>query len=257
MSLILDHVSKIFPNSNKWVLKDISLDIEEGEFICVLGPSGCGKSTLLKLVAGLLEPSEGSIILDGQPIKGAGSDRVVMFQESALFPWLNVIDNVKFGMKLAKLPKEEQEKKAEKYLKMVHLWKFRNYHVHELSGGMKQRVALARALTLDSKILLMDEPFAALDKQTKNVLREEIQQIWMETRKTVLFITHSVEEAMFFGNKIIMLSANPGQIKEIIPITFPMPREIDTPEFISLRHRLLKLLRNEVNEVAKKEYDME
>lgn len=190
-------------------------------------------------------------------MKGPGADRVMMFQESALFPWLNVLDNVKFGMKLAKIPEEEQNQRAEKYLKMVHLWKFRNYHVHELSGGMKQRAAMARALTLNSKILLMDEPFAALDKQTKNILREEIQKIWMETKQTVVFITHSVEEAMFFGDKVIMLSANPGEIKEIIPIELPRPREIDEPEFIAIRHRLLQMLRNEVNKVAKEEYDME
>ena len=257
MSLILNHVSKTFPNSDKLTLKDIHLEIKEGEFVCILGPSGCGKSTLLNLIAGLIEPSEGSILLDGVEMKGPGADRVMMFQESALFPWLNVMDNVKFGMKLAKIPEEEQNRRAEKYLKMVHLWKFRNYHVHELSGGMKQRAAMARALTLDSKILLMDEPFAALDKQTKNILREEIQKIWKETKRTVVFITHSVEEAMFFGDKVIMLSANPGEIKEIIPINLPRPREIDEPEFIAIRHRLLQMLRNEVNKVAKEEYDME
>lgn len=257
MSLVLSRVSKTFPNSSKLTLKDISLEIKEGEFICILGLSGCGKSTLLNLAAGLIEPSEGTILLDGEEMKGPGADRVMMFQESALFPWLNVIENVKFGMKLAKIPQEEQNKRAERYLKMVHLWKFRHYHVHELSGGMKQRAAMARALTLDSKILLMDEPFAALDKQTKNMLREEIQKIWMETKKTVIFITHSVEEAMFFGDKVIMLSANPGQVKEIIPIALPRPREIDTPEFIAIRHRLLQMLRSEVEKVAKEEYDME
>jgi len=255
MGLYIDHVTKQFDNSNKIILQDISFSIKEGEFICLIGPSGCGKSTLLNLIAGLDKPTEGQIVLDEKVVIGPGSDRVVMFQEAALFPWLNVIDNVKFGLKLAKKPKDEQESIAMKYLKMVHLSKFKEYNIHQLSGGMRQRVALARALALDSKILLMDEPFAALDKQTINMLRDEIQSIWMETKKTIIFVTHSVEEALFFGDKIIMLSSDPGRVKQIFKIDIERPRRIEAPEFIKLRADMLNLLRTEVEKVAKKEYD--
>lgn len=255
MSLVIENVSKQFKNSKKDTLQDVNLEIKEGEFICIVGPSGCGKSTLLNMVAGLEPVNSGAIYLDGEKITGPGADRVVMFQESALFPWLNVIDNVKFGMRIAGIPEEEQNARAEKYLKMVHLWKFKNYQIHELSGGMKQRVALARALTMDSKMLLMDEPFAALDKQTKNMLRDEIQRIWMETKKTVLFVTHSVEEALFFADRIVMLSGNPASVKKIIPVDIPRPRMIDAPDFIEIRAELLSFLRNEVEKVASEEYD--
>lgn len=255
MSLVIREVSKQFRNSKKDTLQNVNLEIKEGEFICIVGPSGCGKSTLLNMVAGLEPIKSGEIYLDGEKITGPGADRVVMFQESALFPWLNVMENVKFGMKLAKVPQQEQNERAEKYLRMVQLWKFRNYRIHELSGGMKQRVALARALTMDSKMLLMDEPFAALDKQTKNMLRDEIQKIWMETKKTVLFVTHSVEEALFFADRIVMLSGNPASVKKIISVDIPRPRMIDTADFIEIRAELLSFLRNEVEKVASEEYD--
>lgn len=255
MGIEIDHISIQFDNTSTDTLQDISLQVKDGEFLCIVGPSGCGKSTLLNIIAGLEKPTAGQILLDGQTITGPGCDRVVMFQESALFPWLNVIDNVKFGMKMAKLSKEEQEERAVKYLKMVHLSNFHHHRIHQLSGGMKQRVALARALALDSKVLLMDEPFAALDKQTKNILRDEIQNIWMKTKKTVIFITHSVEEALFFADRVIMLSANPGQIQKITVNDLPRPRDISAPEFIGMRKELLNLLRNEVEKVAKDEYD--
>lgn len=255
MSLVIREVSKQFRNSKKDTLQNVNLEIKEGEFICIVGPSGCGKSTLLNMVAGLEPIKSGEIYLDGEKITEPGADRVVMFQESALFPWLNVMENVKFGMKLAKVPQQEQNERAEKYLRMVQLWKFRNYRIHELSGGMKQRVALARALTMDSKMLLMDEPFAALDKQTKNMLRDEIQKIWMETKKTVLFVTHSVEEALFFADRIVMLSGNPASVKKIISVDIPRPRMIDTADFIEIRAELLSFLRNEVEKVASEEYD--
>ncbi len=173
------------------------------------------------------KPTGGSVSIDGKEVTEAGSDRVVMFQEAALFPWLSAIDNIKFGLKLADIPKQEQDETAMKYLKLVQLAHFRDYRPHELSGGMKQRVALARALALDSKILLMDEPFAALDKQTKNMLRDEVQDIWMQTGKTVLFVTHSVEEAIFFADRIIMLGANPGRIIKEFQVDFPRPRHIE------------------------------
>lgn len=251
MSLKIDHVSKIYHNTKKSVLRDASLEVEHGEFVCLVGPSGCGKSTLLNLIAGLELPTEGTITLNGKEITGPGSDRVVMFQEPALFPWLNVLDNVKFGMKAAGIEEEEQNKRAEKYLRMVHLFHYANYKISELSGGMRQRAALARALSMDSKVLLMDEPFSALDKQTKNMLRDEIEHIWMETKKTVVFVTHSVEEAVFFGTRVVLMGVNPGGIRKIVPIELERPRQIDSKEFVELRADLLKLLRKEVEKVAR------
>lgn len=248
-------LSKTFKNAAEPALSDINLEIEDGEFICIVGPSGCGKSTLLNLIAGLETPTAGSIILDDKEVKGPGADRVVMFQEPALYPWLNVIDNVKFGMKLAGVPKSEQEKRAEKYLKMVHLWDFREYAVHELSGGMKQRTALARALTMDSKIMLMDEPFSALDKQTINKLRAELEAIWEETRRTIIYVTHSVEEALYFADRIIILADRPGVVKSIVKIELPRPRQLDSEEFVDIRKHLLDGLKVEVEKIEKEEYD--
>ena len=248
-------LSKTFKNAAEPALSDINLEIAEGEFICIVGPSGCGKSTLLNLIAGLETPTAGSIILDDKEVKGPGADRVVMFQEPALYPWLNVIDNVKFGMKLAGIPKQEQEKRAEKYLRMVHLWDFREYAVHELSGGMKQRTALARALTMDSRIMLMDEPFSALDKQTINKLRAELEAIWEETRRTIIYVTHSVEEALYFADRIIILADRPGIVKSIVKIDLPRPRRLDSEEFVDIRKHLLDGLKVEVEKIEKEEYD--
>ena len=248
-------LSKTFKNASEPALSDINLEIAEGEFICIVGPSGCGKSTLLNLIAGLEKPTEGTITLDGREVLGPGADRVVMFQEPALYPWLNVIDNVKFGMKFAGVPKGEQEKRAEKYLKMVHLWDFREYAVHELSGGMKQRTALARALTMDSRIMLMDEPFSALDKQTINKLRAELEAIWEETRRTIIYVTHSVEEALYFADRIIILADRPGIVKSIVKIDLPRPRQLDSEDFVDIRKHLLDGLKVEVEKIEKEEYD--
>lgn len=255
MALSLKGIGKQFPESDKKVLSDINLEIADGEFICIVGPSGCGKSTLLNIIAGLEEATEGNIVLDGAAVQEPGADRAVMFQDAALFPWLNVDQNVKFGMKLAGISKEEQEKRADYYLRMVQLHDFKNYMIHQLSGGMKQRVALARALTLDSKILLMDEPFSALDKQTINIIRDELIQIWLRTKKTIFFVTHSVEEAVFFADRVVIISENPGTIKEIYEIPMSRPRQIDAPEFIKLRKNILNQVKREVIKVAKEEYD--
>ncbi len=247
--LELRNVGKTYPHTVKRTLKDINLTIEEGEFICIVGPSGCGKTTLLNLVAGLEEPTKGEIFLDGIPVKGPGADR-------ALYPWLNVLDNVMLGMEFLGIPKEERKNRALKYLKMVHLSQFTEYPIHQLSGGMRQRAALARALSMDSKILLMDEPFSALDKQTTNMLRGELEQIWMNDHsKTVLFVTHSAEEAVYFADRIVVLSENPGQIKEIISCDLKRPRQIDQEEFVHMRHRLLESVKKEVEKFAKEEYD--
>lgn len=245
MSLEIKNVCMHFANSENATLNEISLCVEPGEFVCVVGASGCGKSTLLNLIAGLIQPTGGQILLDGKEITGPGSDRTVMFQEHGLYPWLNVIENVKFGMKLAGVPKEEQEEKAVHYLKMVNLLEYRDYPIHQISGGMRQRTALARALTMDSKVLLMDEPFSALDKQTSNKLREELQRIWQETKRTIIFITHSVEEAIYLGDRVVVLSADTGKLAHVMEIGLERPRHVYSPEFVELRHRILEEIRGE------------
>ncbi len=244
--LELKNVSMMFDNTGKDVLQNVNITIQEGEFICMVGPSGAGKSTLLNLIAGLIKPSSGEIILDGKQVTGPGSDRVVMFQESALFPWMNVMDNVKFGMKMAGLSKEEQEKRAAKYLEMVHMNGYEKYKINHLSGGMKQRVQLARALAMDSKILLMDEPFSALDKQTINILRDEVASIWQKTGKTIILITHSVEEAMFFADKVYLMSAKEHTITKTYDIGIPRPRDIENEQFLHLRKEILHEIREQM-----------
>lgn len=257
MFLQLNSINKSFPETDKETLRDINLSVEKGEFICIVGPSGCGKSTLLNLVAGLDSPTSGSIILDGKKITGPGADRVVMFQEAALYPWLNVMQNVMFGLDAAGVSKENQKKTAEKYLKMVQLWHYRDYPVHQISGGMKQRTALARALALDSKLLLMDEPFSALDKQTINLLREELERIWEKTGKTIFYVTHSVEEAIYFADRVVVMSENPGRIRSIIPIELPRPRDIEEERFTALRRQILGEVQLSVKKSVKNEYDEE
>jgi len=254
VSLVLSNISKKFESASNNTLQDISLTVDGNEFLCVIGPSGCGKTTLLNIIAGLETPTEGSASLDGLPINGPGPDRIVMFQEAALFPWLSVIDNVKFGLSLAGKTKTAQEEIALHYLKMVQLAHYKDYRPHQLSGGMKQRVALARALALDSKVLLMDEPFAAVDKQTRNKLREEVQELCRQTQKIVIFITHSVEEAIFFADRIIMMSANPGMIVKEFNVDLPRPRHIEAPDFIELRADLLEQIRTEVDRSVRQEY---
>lgn len=257
MYLQLNSINKTFENTDKESLSDINLQVEEGEFVCIVGPSGCGKSTLLNLVAGLIEPSSGEVILDGHLVEGAGADRVMMFQEAALYPWLNVQENVMFGLEAKGCSKAEQKNLAEKYLRMVQLWHYRDYPIHQISGGMKQRTALARALAMDSKLLLMDEPFSALDKQTINVLREELEEIWEKTKKTILYVTHSVEEAIYFADRVVVMSENPGRIREIIPIGLERPRRIENEAFVELRKRILQSVKDGVKKSMQKEFDQE
>ena len=245
MSLQLKNVTKTFHDSGQDAVRNVNLEIKDGEFVCVVGKSGCGKSTLLNLIAGLEKPTSGEIQMDGSPITGPGSDRVVMFQDHALFPWLNVIQNVKFGMELAAIPKKEQEEKAMKYLRLMQLEEYRDYAVHQLSGGMRQRVALARALTLDSRILLMDEPFSALDKQTSNRLRAELQEIWMKTRRTIFFITHSVEEAVYLADRVIVLANGPDSVQDIVPIELERPRHVYDESFVEYRRQILDEVQRE------------
>ena len=257
MSVVVENVSKSFITKTDTIktLNNINVTFHKGEFVCILGPSGCGKSTLLNIIAGLEQATEGKVICNGHEVKGAGPDRVVMFQEAALFPWLKVIDNVEFGMKLAGISKAERSEKAAKYLKMVHLTRFQNCYIHELSGGMRQRVALARALTLDSEILLMDEPFAALDSQTKSILQVELQQIGLETKKNIIFVTHNVEEAVLLADRVIVMAANPGIIKKEFHIQLARPRQPDNVDLAYLASDIMKELKEEVEKVAKAEYD--
>ena len=243
MSLVIKNLCKTFAGDTAPTLQDINFEIADGEFVCVVGRSGCGKSTLLNLVAGLDKPSSGEILLDGEPVTGPGADRTVMFQEHGLYPWLNVIENVKFGMQLCGVPKEEQEERAKRYLDMVNLWEYKDYPIHQISGGMRQRTALARALTMDSQILLMDEPFSALDKQTSNNLRKELQDIWMETKKTIFFITHSVEEAIYLSDRVVVLSPEEKGVREIVENELPRPRQVYSSEFVTLRHHILDEVR--------------
>lgn len=257
MSIEIKDVSKDFVSKEKTThtLQNINLSIKSGEFICLLGPSGCGKSTLLNIIAGLEKSSVGKVYLDGKEIKNPGTDRAFMFQDSALFPWLSVIQNVEFGMKIKNVPEKERRQKALGYLKMVHLTKFENSYIHELSGGMRQRVALARALTLDSEVLLMDEPFSALDSQTRDILQCELQNIWWKTKKTIIFVTHNVEEAVILADRVVVMAANPGKIKRIFDIKLGRPRQAQSLDLTYFTAQIMKELKEEVEKVAKTEYD--
>ena len=257
MSLVIDSVSKSFNGKHHSIrtLEEITLEIDAGEFLCILGPSGCGKSTLLNIIAGLEQASAGQIFLNGRKVRGPGRDRAVMFQEPALFPWLRVIDNVEFGMKMSGIPASLRRQRALYYLNMVHLTKFQHAFVHELSGGMKQRVAIARALTLDSEVLLMDEPFAALDRQTRSILQAELQRIWSETGKTIVFVTHDVEEAVLLADRVVVMAADPGRIKTEFKIHLARPRQHKETDFAYVVGKIMKELHLEVEGVAQAEYD--
>ncbi|MDD5318108.1 MAG: ABC transporter ATP-binding protein, partial [Candidatus ainarchaeum sp.] len=202
----LDRVSKSFASRGKPIsaLEGVSMEVMEGEFACVVGPSGCGKSTLLSIIAGLETQDSGTVRVDGRPVSGTGTDRILIFQDGALFPWLTVSGNIEFGLKMAGMEKSARKAKAAGLLRMMHLTRFANSGIHELSGGMRQRVAIARALAMDPEILLMDEPFAALDAQTRDGLHEELTRIWRETGKTIVFVTHNVSEAARLGDRVIV-----------------------------------------------------
>lgn len=235
-------------------LNGVNFDIKENEFICVIGPSGCGKSTLLNIIAGLLEPTAGQILVDCKPIQGTGTDRGVVFQQYALFPWLTVKKNVEFGLKLKGLSKDECDSIAMKYLKMVELEKFADSYPKELSGGMKQRVAIARAYAMNPEVLLMDEPFGALDAQTRTQLQTELLKAWQEENKTCFFVTHDIEEAIVLATRVVIMSARPGRIKEVVDIDIPYPRDQETKmseRFIELKNHIWGQVYQEYLEVRK------
>lgn len=241
--LCIQGVSKRFSGRHRNVtaLEDIRLEVESSEFVCLLGPSGCGKSTLLNIVAGLETPSQGTVTLDERPVKGPGPDRGVIFQQYALFPWMTVEDNVKFGLAIQKVPKAEQDRIAERVLRLVGLWEFRRAWPKELSGGMKQRVAIARAYATEPAVLLMDEPFGALDAMTRTQLQEDLAATWYAQRKTVLFVTHDVDEAVFLGTRIVVMTPRPGRISGVVEVDLPVPRTAalrQTQAFWEFRSRL-------------------
>ncbi len=235
-------------------LQDTNLSVREGEFICFVGPSGCGKSTLLNIVAGLDKPTHGSVSVDGNVIHKPGLDRVMIFQEPALFPWLNVVKNVEFGLRHRMPPKKRREI-ARYFLQLVHLGRFEKAYVHELSGGMKSRVAIARALALNPQVLLMDEPFAALDAQTRDILHEELQEIWSLTKKTILFVTHNVREAVRLADRVLVFTARPGRIKKEYRIELPHPRDTNDPNTVRYAQWIGASLREEVEKFLKEEVD--
>jgi NitT/TauT family transport system ATP-binding protein len=240
----LQHVSKIFPNDETGqlvqALEDIDLTVEESEFVCLLGPSGCGKSTLLNLVAGFEQPTSGRLLFDGAPIRAAGPDRGVVFQEPALFPWLNVEQNVEFGLRNLGLTPAERRATARRFVSLVGLSEFARARPHQLSGGMKQRVQLGRVLALNPRALLMDEPFGALDAQTRDHLQDQLLEIWERDRKTVLFVTHNVEEAVYLADRVVVLAPAPDGISADVPISIPRPRDRFSDD---LREATLALIR--------------
>ena len=227
-------------------LSSIDLDIGEDEFLTILGPSGCGKSTLLNIIAGFEHATDGEVRLDGQTIRDPGPDRGVVFQEYALFPWLNVTQNIEFGLRERGVPKAERKDRVTRQISTVGLDGFEDRFPQELSGGMRQRVALARVLVNDPKILLMDEPFAALDAQTRTIMQTELLRVWSAERRTALFVTHNIEEAVLLGDRIVVMTARPGRIKEIVNVKLPRPRDVTSAEFNEIRRYVASLLESEV-----------
>jgi NitT/TauT family transport system ATP-binding protein len=235
-------------------LDNISLEVRAGEFLCIVGPSGCGKSTLLHLIAGLNPQTSGKVFVDGTPVSGPGTDRILIFQELGLFPWLTVSGNVEFGMKMKNVAKAEREEKVQYYLRLVHLSKFRNSYIHQLSGGMRQRVALARALATEPDVLLMDEPFAALDAQTRDLLHDELERIWAETGRTIIFVTHNVREAVRLGDRVALLTFRPGRVKQEFSVNLPRPRHMEQTDVARTSREVLECLRDEINKSLEEEY---
>lgn len=245
--ILVEHIDKVYTSNKKSVkaIEDVSIDIQDNDFVCIVGPSGCGKSTLLRMLAGLDFPTEGQIIVNDRKVTGPGPDRGMVFQSYTLFPWMTVEDNIKFGLKIKKLPKEEQQEIADRYLEIIDLTKFAKSYPKELSGGMKQRVAIARALANQPEVLLMDEPFGALDPHTKSMMQLLMREIWEKEHPTVVFITHDIDEAVFLANKVYVMSARPGKVIKEVNVYLSHKRNLelkDTPEFIKIRKGINDLL---------------
>lgn len=251
--LEINQLRKTFPKEDEDMvaIDDFSLAVEDGEFVCLLGPSGCGKTTILRIIAGLETLTSGSIKLDGREVVNTGPDRGMVFQEFALFPWRNVRKNVEFGLEIKKVPPIERKEIGQRYIDLVGLKGFEDFLPKKLSGGMKQRVGIARALANDPEILLMDEPFGALDAQTRNQMQKELLRIWSETKKTVVFVTHSVDEAVYLADRVVVLTARPSRIKETFRVEQQRPRDRANPDFIALRKRILAELEEESAQAPK------
>jgi len=236
-------------------IKQLDLTVNKGEFLAIVGPSGCGKSTFLDMIAGLAKPSSGEIFIDNKLITGPALDRGIVLQGYALFPWRTVRKNVEFGLEVKKVPQKQRAEISQKYIELVGLHNFEDRYPHELSGGMKQRVAIARALAYDPEVLLMDEPFAAVDAQTREVLQEELLRIWEKTKKTIVFVTHGIDEAVFLADRVAVMSTNPGRIKEIVSINLSRPRDgiRSSADFGWVRHKIWELLQNQPTVLAEKE----
>lgn len=238
-------------------LENITLDVRAGEFLCIVGPSGCGKSTLLHLIAGLHRQTSGEVLIDNEWVQGPGTDRILIFQELGLFPWLTVRQNVEFGLKMKGASRHEREEKTREYLRLVHLAQFKDSYIHQLSGGMRQRVALARALATEPDVLLMDEPFAALDAQTRDLLHDELERIWDETGRTIIFVTHNVREAVRLGDRVALFSFRPGRVKREYRVDLPRPRHLEDADVAAAAKEILNDLREEINKSLAEEYGHE
>jgi NitT/TauT family transport system ATP-binding protein len=234
------------PDGLMAAIENVRLSVEEGQFVCFVGPSGCGKSTLLNIIAGLDKPNAGEVILNGRRVTEPGPDRIMVFQDNALFPWLKVIDNVQFGLKVAGVEKKKRHEISMHYLDMMQLTKFAEAYTYQLSGGMKQRVSLARALVMDPEVLLMDEPFAALDSQTRDLLLVELQLIWAKTRKTILFVTHNISESVCLGDKVLVFTNRPGRVKKEIQIDYRRPRLTEDNNLYNYQRQVLDVLKKEI-----------
>ncbi|HEX3357650.1 MAG TPA: ABC transporter ATP-binding protein [Tepidisphaeraceae bacterium] len=247
--LVIDSVTKFYETTGVPVLQNISLTCQPGEFVVVVGPSGCGKTTLLNLAAGMIRPDQGTISLDGKPITAPGPERAMVFQEHGLFSWLTAAQNVDFGLKMAGFPKSERKDRVAEALKMVHLSHIAKKYPHQLSGGMRQRVSIARALVIQPAVLLMDEPFAALDAQTRFHLHEELQELWLKTHKTILFITHSIAEAVRLADRVVVMHAHPGRIRNEIKVTLSHPRKSHSDDVAHIVRIVRREIEEEVNRV--------
>src|SRR5579864_7575781 len=257
MPLSIRGVTKVFPGRTGDIeaLLPVTVDIAAGEFICLLGPSGCGKSTLLSIISGLEPASSGTVLANGQEVRGPGTDRVLLFQEAALFPWLDVQHNVEFGLRQAGMGAKERATVARRFIELVHLKGFERSYVHQLSGGMRQRVAIARALAIDPVILLMDEPFGALDALTRDLLHAELESIWASTRKTVVFVTHNVREAVALGDRVLVFSPRPGRIVREFSVDLPRPRSLEDYQLVAQAAEVMSVLKDAIGTQEQEEID--
>jgi len=245
--IVVDHASKLFLEGTVVAFRNVELNVRSNEVLCIVGPSGCGKTTLLRCIGGLLTPSSGEVLIDGEPIRAPREGVAIVFQHFGLLPWKTVVDNVAFGLRIARLPRQRVAEKVEHYIHLVGLAGFENHYPYQLSGGMQQRVGLARALAIDPEILLMDEPFASVDAQTREVLQEELLQLHDRERKTMIFITHSIDEAIILGDRVAVMASRPGRVKEVLQVNFPRPRDPGAiraqPRYTEIRNHIWEELR--------------